>query len=287
MAIKFKQDKTITVDPSVAAAAAALGGGSTAATTSVTSAKAQANTPIRNDYGFVVNGKQPATLTLAQLKTALADSTNNAPAIIKMTRDVGSVPNGPLSTLGTITLDGKLSPVEQNALGTYALGVVNTTKGGQPASIADAVTSKLTPQSISPYAINSTINLKNIDRPDIAAVKATVTDLYEQLLGKKADDATTTKWAQVYDNYAASRPTSQTTGAVTYGLQTVPSAAGGAGSNRLIRSGQQETTVTNNLTASDFIKNQIVDSGDYKAFQASGAAMNLLSNMAAKEAGVA
>jgi len=260
MAIKPKQN--ITVDPSVAAAAAALGGGSTAATTSVTSAKAQANTPIRNDYGFVVNGKQPATLTLAQLKTALADSTNNAPAIIKMTRDVGSVPNG-------------------------ALGVVNTTKGGQPASIADAVTNRLTPQSISPYAINSTINLKNIDRPDIAAVKATVTDLYEQLLGKKADDATTTKWAQVYDNYAASRPTSQTTGAVTYGLQTVPSAAGGAGSNRLIRSGQQETTVTNNLTASDFIKNQIVDSGDYKAFQASGAAMNLLTNMAAKEAGVA
>jgi len=190
MAIKPKQN--ITVDPSVAAAAAALGGGSTAATTSVTSAKAQANTPIRNDYGFVVNGKQPATLTLAQLKTALADSTNNAPAIIKMTRDVGSVPNGPLSTLGTITLDGKLSPVEQNALGTYALGVVNTTKGGQPASIADAVTNRLTPQSISPYAINSTINLKNIDRPDIAAVKKKMSSflarkrtMLQQLSGRK------------------------------------------------------------------------------------------------------
>ena len=285
MAIKPKQN--ITVDPSVAAAAAALGGGSTAATTSVTSAKAQANTPIRNDYGFVVNGKQPATLTLAQLKTALADPTNNAPAILKMTMDVAKVPNGPLSAFGTISADGTLSPVEQNALGTYALGVINTTKAGQPASIADAVTSKLNPQSISPYAINSTINLKSIDRPDIAAVKATVTDLYEQLLGKKADDAAVAKWAQVYDNYAASRPTSQTSGAVTYGLQTVPSAAGGAGSNRLIRSGQNETTTTNNLTASDFIKNQIVDSGDYKAFQASGAAMNLLTNMAAKEAGVA
>jgi len=279
------KSKHITVDPSVAAAAAALGGGSTAATTSVTSAKAQANAPINNDYGFVVNGKVPTTLTLSQLKSALADTTNNAPAIVKMTADVAKVP-GALANLSVISQDGSITPIEQNYLTNYALNVVNNTPKGKPASIADAVTQKIVPSAVSPYAINSTINLQSIDRPDIAAVKSTVNDLYEQLLGKKADDATVAKWAQVYDNYAATRPTSQTTGGVTYGLQSVPTATGGA-SNRLIRSGQQETSTANQLTAENFIKNQIVDSGDYKAFQASGAAFNLLGQIASKDAGVA
>jgi hypothetical protein len=284
MADTKNKKPAIVVDPSVAAAAAAASGTS-GSTASVTSAKAQANTPLRNDYGFVVNGKVPTTITLSQLKTALGDTTNNAPAIQRMAVDVAKVP-GTMANLGSVTSNGSLTPIEQNVLSNYALSIVNTTPKGQLASVMDAVTKKINPQSINPYAVSSTINLKSVDRPDIAAVKSTVNDLYEQLLGKKADDATVAKWAQVYDNYAASRPTSQTTGGITYGLQSVPTATGGA-SNRLIRSGQTEKTVTNQLTAENFIKNQIVDSGDYKAFQASGAAMNLLNNMAAKEAGVA
>ena len=252
---------------------------------SITSAKAQVNAPVKNDYNFIVNGKVPTTLTFGQLKSLLGDSVNNAPAIQRMALDIANVP-GALGDLKTIATDGKLSAIDQTYLGNYTLGLINNNRTKDPVSIADAVTNKINPQSINPYAISSQINLKSIDRPDINAVKSTVNDLYLQLLGKNASDAETAKWAQIYDKYAAANPTSQTTGANTYSLTTVPSTSGGT-TNRLLRSAQNETTIANQLNLQDFAKNQIIQSGDYKAYQASGAAFNLLGNMAAKDAGVA
>ena len=252
---------------------------------SITSAKAQVNAPVKNDYGFIVNGKVPPVLTFGQLKSLLGDSVNNAPAIQRMALDIANVP-GALGDLKTIATDGKLSAIDQTYLGNYTLGLINNNRTKDPVSIADAVTSKINPQSINPYAVSSQINLKSIDRPDINAVKSTVNDLYLQLLGKNASDAETAKWAQIYDKYAAANPTSQTTGANTYSLTTVPSTSGGT-TNRLLRSAQNETTIANQLNLQDFAKNQIIQSGDYKAYQASGAAFNLLGNMAAKDAGVA
>ena len=252
---------------------------------SITSAKAQVNAPVKNDYNFIVNGKVPTTLTFGQLKSLLGDSVNNAPAIQRMALDIANVP-GALGDLKTIATDGKLSAIDQTYLGNYTLGLINNNRTKDPVSIADAVTNKINPQSINPYAVSSQINLKSIDRPDINAVKSTVNDLYLQLLGKNASDAETAKWAQIYDKYAAANPTSQTTGANTYSLTTVPSTSGGT-TNRLLRSAQNETTIANQLNLQDFAKNQIIQSGDYKAYQASGAAFNLLGNMAAKDAGVA
>ena len=252
---------------------------------SLTSAKAQVNAPVKNDYGFIVNGKIPPVLTFGQLKSLLGDSVNNAPAIQKMALDVANVP-GALGDLKTIATDGKLSPIDQTYLGNYTLGLINNNKSKDPVSISDAVTNKINPQSINPYAVSSQINLKSVDRPDINAVKSTINDLYLNILGKNASDAETQKWAQVYDKYAAANPTSQTTGANTYSLTAVPSTTGGT-TNRLLRSAQNETTTNNQLNLQEFAKNQIIQSGDYKAYQASGAAFNLLGNMAAKEAGVA
>ena len=254
-------------------------------TGSITSAKAQVNAPVKNDYNFIVNGKVPTTLTFGQLKSLLGDSVNNAPAIQRMALDIANVP-GALGDLKTIATDGKLSAIDQTYLGNYTLGLINNNRTKDPVSIADAVTNKINPQSINPYAVSSQINLKSIDRPDINAVKSTVNDLYLQLLGKNASDAETAKWAQIYDKYAAANPTSQTTGANTYSLTAVPSTSGGT-TNRLLRSAQNETTIANQLNLQDFAKNQIIQSGDYKAYQASGAAFNLLGNMAAKDAGVA
>ena len=253
---------------------------------SITSAKAQVNALVKNDYGFIVNGKTPTTLTFGQLKSLLGDSVNNAPAIQKMALDVAKVPNA-LGDLGTIATNGKLSAIDQTYLGNYALNLINNNKSKDPVSIADAVTNKINPQSINPYAVSSKINLQSIDRPDINAVKSTVNDLYLQLLGKSASDAETAKWAQIYDKYAAANPTSNTTGSNTYSVVPVQGLGASGVTNRLLRSAQQETTTANQLNIQDFAKNQIMQSGDYKAYQAAGAAFNLLSNMAAKDAGVA
>ena len=282
MAIK-KNTPAINLPAGTMEALASVGAGSSG---SVLSAKAQANTPIKNDYGFIVNGKIPTVLSLGQLKSLLGDSVNNAPAIQRMSLDVSKAP-GALAGLDTISTDGKLSPIEQNFLGNYALTVVNQHKGADPASIADAITNKINPQSINPYAISSSINLKSIDRPDISAVKSTINDLYLQLLGKNASDAEATKWAQVYDNYAAQNPTSQTVGSNSYSVVPVQGLGAAGVTNRLLRSGQNETTTANQLSLPDFAKNQIIDSGEYKAFQASGAAFNLMNQIAAKDAGVA
>jgi hypothetical protein len=252
---------------------------------SITSAKAQVNAPVKNDYNFIVNGKIPTTLTFGQLKSLLGDSVNNAPAIQRMALDVANVP-GALGDLKTIATDGKLSAIDQTYLGNYALGLINNNKSKDPVSIADAVTNKINPQSINPYAVSSKINLQNIDRPDINAVKSTVNDLYLSILGKSASDAESEKWAQVYDKYAAANPTSQTIGSNTYSLTAVPNTTTGGTTNRLLRSAQNETTTANQLNLQDFVKNKIIQSGDYKAYQASGAAFNLLSNMAAKDSGV-
>jgi hypothetical protein len=253
---------------------------------SITSAKAQVNALVKNDYGFIVNGKTPTTLTFGQLKSLLGDSVNNAPAIQKMALDVAKVPNA-LGDLGTIATNGQLSAIDQTYLGNYALNLINNNKSKDPVSIADAVTNKINPQSINPYAVSSKINLQSIDRPDINAVKSTVNDLYLQLLGKSASDAETAKWAQIYDKYAAANPTSNTTGSNTYSVVPVQGLGASGVTNRLLRSAQQETTTANQLNIQDFAKNQIMQSGDYKAYQAAGAAFNLLSNMAAKDAGVA
>ena len=253
---------------------------------SITSAKAQVNAPVKNDYNFIVNGKVPTTLTFGQLKSLLGDSVNNAPAIQRMALDIANVP-GALGDLKTIATDGKLSAIDQTYLGNYTLGLINNNRTKDPVSIADAVTNKINPQSINPYAVSSQINLKSIDRPDINAVKSTVNDLYLHLLGKNASDAEAAKWAQVYDNYAAKNPTSQTVGSNTYSVVPVQGLGASGVTNRLLRSAQNETTIANQLNLQDFAKNQIIQSGDYKAYQASGAAFNLLGNMAAKDAGVA
>ena len=181
MAIK-KNTPAINLPAGTMEALASSGAGSSG---SILSAKAQANTPIKNDYGFIVNGKIPTVLSLGQLKSLLGDSVNNAPAIQRMSLDVSKAP-GALAGLDTISTDGKLSPIEQNFLGNYALTVVNQHKGADPASIADAITNRINPQSINPYAVSSSINLKSIDRPDISAVKSTINDLYLKL------------WAQIH-----------------------------------------------------------------------------------------
>ena len=263
-----------------------LAGNASGSSGSILTAKAQANAPVKNDYGFIVNGKVPPVLTLGQLKSLLGDSVNNAPAIQRMALDIANVP-GALGDLKTIATDGKLSAVDQTYLGNYTLGLINNNKTKDPVSISDAVTSKINPQSINPYAVSSQINLKSIDRPDINAVKSTVNDMYLQLLGKNDSYAETAKWAQVYDNYAAKNPTSQTVGSNAYSVVPIQGLGASGVTNRLLRSGQNETTTASQLNLQDFTKNQIIQSGDYKAFQASGAAFNLLGNMAAKDAGVA
>jgi len=264
----------------------ALASGGAGSSGSILSAKAQANTPIKNDYNFIVNGKIPTTLTLGQLKSLLGDSVNNAPAIQKMALDVASAP-GALGDLKTIATDGKLSPIEQTYLGNYTLGLINNNKTKDPVSVANAVANKINPQSINPNAVSSKIDLRSIDRPDINAVKSTVNDLYLQLLGKNASDDEVAKWAQVYDQYAAANPTSRTTGSNTYSVSPIQGLGAGGVTNRLLRSGQNETTTENQLNLQEFAKNKIIDSGEYKAFQASGAAFNLMNQIAAKDAGVA
>jgi hypothetical protein len=283
MTLKIKQ-QNITLDPSVIAQAQGASGTSTTATSPVT-AKANANSPIKNEYGFVVNGKTPSVITLSQLSSALADTTNNAPAIQKMATDVGSVP-GALSDLQSISTNGNLTPVEQNYLKNYALGVVNSTPKGQAASIYSYVTGKLNPQQFSPYAINSTISDIQKDQPNIQASQNTINSVFMNLLGRSATQNEINAYTQQYLNYAAANPTQNTSGSVTYKVATIPTATGTT-SNRLLRSGESETSTQNDLAEQQYLQNQVLNSGDYKAFQASGAAFNLLNQIASKDAGVA
>ena len=76
-------------------------------------------------------------------------------------------------------------------------------------------------------------------------------------------------------------------GSNTYSVVPVQGLGASGVTNRLLRSGQNETTTANQLSLPAFAKNQIIDSGEYKAFQASGAAFNLMNQIAAKDAGVA
>ena len=273
-----------------AAAAAGAGGSSGNVVTSLTSEKNFESAPLKNDYGFVVNGKQPATLTGAQLVTALGDPANNGGAIKAMVADMGKVP-GALGSLTNVPTDGitALAPDQIGYLANFAKNAVNATPKGQVASVADAVTKRLSPQSLSPYAINTTISNKDLSQPNIQASTNLINTMFNDLLGRNASDNEIARYTAAYTKYAAANPVSTTTGGSTYGIAQVPTASGtGVGvTNRLLKSSQNETTTSTGLSEQDYIQNQIRQSGEYGAAQGAGKAFDNLMQLARETTGAA
>jgi hypothetical protein len=284
--------KKIALPAGVNNAAAAAAGGNTAnggtLISSLTSAKAFASAPIKNDYGFVVNGTTPLTITGAQLVSALSDPANNALAIQRMTLDVAKVP-GSMPGLTSISTNGNLTPAEATYLSNFAKQTVDSTPKGQAASVATKVTSSIPPQDITPWAINTTINNKDISQPNIQASTNLINTMFNDLLGRNATNDEISRYTDAYTKYAAANPVSTTTGGSTYALIQVPTASGsGTGvTNRLLKSSQNETTTSTGLSEPDYIQNQIRQSGEYGAAQGAGKAFDNLMQLARETTGAA
>lgn len=269
---------------------AAGGNGSSGGTliSSLTSAKAFASAPIKNDYGFVINGATPPTITGAQLVSALSDPANNAKAIQSMTLDVSKVHNS-MPGLASISTDGNLTPNEIKYLSGFAKQTVDSTPKGQTASIAAKVTDSINPQDVTPWAINTTINNKDISQPNIQASTNLINTMFNDLLGRNATNDEISRYTDAYTKYAAANPVSTTTGGSTYGIVQVPTASGtGVGvTNRLLKSSQNETTTSTGLSEQDYIQNQIRQSGEYGAAQGAGKAFDNLMQLARETTGAA
>jgi len=276
---KFRQD-SIKLDPNaVAAAAAAAGGGGS-------TAKAWLNANIDNtNLGLKdASGKPlPDTITGSQFVSAISNTKYNGGTIEALKQTVAQLPGTGLTKLSAT---GQISPSEVTAVSSMVeQGYLNSPTGTKLdlSSIAQGIKDG-TLTNTSPWTTPSTISRTTLDQPNIEASKALTNQIYNDLLGKNASEATIQKYTNAYLNYAAKNPVDRTTGENKYTLTSVPTTSGGS-SNRLMRGSQTETGVQNNLNEKDFITNQVKNTGEFNAFQAAGTAFDLMKSLAQQNTG--
>jgi hypothetical protein len=277
---KFRQD-SIKLDPNAVAAAAAAAGGNAGSTT-----KAWLNAPIDNtNLGLKdASGKPlPDTITGTQFVAALNNTKYNGQTIEALKQTVATLPGTGLTKLSAT---GMITPSEITAIGSVVeQGYLNSPSGTKLdlSSVMQGIKDG-TLTNTSPWTTPSTINRTTYDQPNIEASKALTNQIFGDLLGKSATEAQIQKYTNDYLAYAARNPVDRTTGENAYKMVTTPTATGGT-TNRLMRGSQTETGISNGLNEKDFITNQVKNTGEYNAFQASGTAFDLMKNLAQQNTG--
>jgi hypothetical protein len=255
------------------------------ASTSITGTKAVDAAPIDNKQIGLKDAKGkllPDTITVAQMQAVLADKNNkyNAAAVENLKQL--AIVNMPLNT--TLSPTGSISPAEIAAIRSGATQAYNSTPVGTPIKLVDTFAAIKSGTLGGASDQQTTFSRTTLDQPNIEASKSTINDIFLNYLGRSASEKEIAQYTQKYLNYAAKNPTNVSSGVTTYKNVTTPSAAGGI-STRMMKGTQSESSVSNNLTEQEFMKNQVRQSGEYNAFTAAGSAFDMLTNMAKKDTG--
>lgn len=224
----------------------------------------------------------PATITGQQLVDSLKNTKYNGSQIEGLKQAVASI--GRIPSNVKLSATGQITPDEIKAITGVLAEAAGTTATGSKVNLVghlQDVKNGTGAQSLYP---DTTINIKQLDQPNIEASKATINDVFLSLLGRSATEKEIGQYTQKYLNYAAKNPTSQTSGVNKYGIIATPTASGGT-SNRLFRGSQTETGIQNNLTEQAFLQNQVKSTGEYNAFTAAGTGFDMLTKMAQKDVG--
>lgn len=285
MALKAKGNL---LDPSTIAAmnaaTQALGG----KTPKTSGSAAYLNAPVNNSTLGLKDktGKLlPDTITGQQFKDALLNTKYNATVIENLKQQ-----SAPLLGLKTLSATGQILPTEVNAITQSVLaGGYYNTPIGKPIDILGTIKgikdgSLAASANTTPWTIPSTISRTQFDQPNVEASKATINDVFLNLLGRSATEKEIQTYSQKYLNYAAKNPTDRTTGQNTYQTVSVPNTSGTT-TSRLFRGSQTETGVTSNLNEQAYLQNQVKQGGEYNAFTAAGNAFDMMTKMAQKDTG--
>jgi hypothetical protein len=280
MAAKKKEQPSLLTDAQIAALNNL---GST--NTSITGTKAVDAATIDNGQIGLKDSKGkllPNTITVTQMQSVLADTKNkyNTAAIENLKQM--AIVNMPLNT--TLSATGQISPAEIAAIRSGAAQAYTSTPVGTPIKLVDTFAAIKNGTLNGASDQQTTFSRTTLDQPNIEASKSTINDIFLSLLGRSASEKEVAQYTQKYLNYAAKNPTNVSSGVTTYKTVPVTTGAGGV-SNRMMKGTQSETSVGNNLTEQEFMKNQVRSSGEYNAFTAAGSAFDMLTNMAKKDTG--
>jgi len=280
MAAKKKEQPSLLTDAQIAALK-----NLSSPTTSITGTKAVDAATIDNTQIGLKDSKGkvlPNTITVAQMESVLADTKNkNNSAAIENLKQMAIV-NLPLNS--TLSPTGSISPAEIAAIRSGAAQAYTSTPVGTPIKLVDTFAAIKNGTLGGATDQQTTFSRTTLDQPNIEASKSTINDIFLSYLGRSASEKEIAQYTQKYLNYAAKNPTNVSSGVTTYKNVTTPSSSGGI-SNRMMKGTQSETSVGNNLTEQEFMKNQVRQSGEYNAFTAAGSAFDMLTNMAKKDTG--
>jgi hypothetical protein len=273
--------------PTIVLPAGLAEAGANAGIDTTTGTKAVMAAPVDNTMLGLknANGKVlPNTITVQQFKDAISDKNYNikynAAAIesLKQTAAMFMPVNTNLSATGTI------SPSEVNSIvGLAKRGFANTPIG-TPIDIMGTANAIKNGTLGGSDGQQSTYTRTTLDQPNIEASKATINDVFLNLLGRTATEKEIGQYTKKYLDYAAKNPANVSRETTAYKTITTPTASGGT-SNRLFRDTTTGTSVGNNLTEQEYLKNQVKGSGEYNAFTAAGSAFDMMTKMAQKDTG--
>jgi hypothetical protein len=173
----------------------------------------------------------------------------------------------------------KFTQDDATVLQTAMMGATSSTSGLTPGAPVDLLGYMSQQDSIasSPYFAGSTYSRISKDQPNVVASNKVVNDLFLNFMGRSATQNELAAYSNAYLKYAAANPTMVESGSTSY----VPATNPLTGSLSRIKSNQNYTSTSNNLNESDFVENQVRQSGDYNAYTAAGTAFNLMQKLAA------
>lgn len=273
-----KKTPTIKLPASLDAASAAAGGQTAAS-------KQYLAAPVDNSQLQLKDAKGqslPVTITGQQLVDSLKNTKYNGSQIEALKQAVAGI--GRIPSNVKLSATGQITPNEIKAITGTLAEAAGTTATGTKVNLVQHIQDVKDGTGSQSLYPDTTINLKQLDQPNIEASKATINDVFLSLLGRSASEKEIGQYTQKYLDYAAKNPTSQTSGVNKYGIIATPTASGGT-SNRLFRGSQSETGIQNNLTEQAFLQNQVKSTGEYNAFTAAGTGFDMLTKMAQKDVG--
>jgi hypothetical protein len=273
-----KKTPTIKLPASLDAAAAAAGGQTAASKKYLAAPVDNSQLQLKDAQGQPL----PATITGQQLVDSLNNTKYNGSQIEALKQAVAGI--GRIPSNVKLSATGQITPDEIKAITGTLAEAAGTTAAGTKVNLVQHIQDVKDGTGLQSLYPDTTINLKQLDQPNIEASKATINDVFLSLLGRSASEKEIGQYTQKYLDYAAKNPTSQTSGVNKYNIIATPTASGGT-SNRLFRGSQNETGIQNNLTEQAFLQNQVKSTGEYNAFTAAGTGFDMLTKMAQKDVG--
>jgi len=246
--------KPLSLPPGMAAAATAAAGG-TATKNPGWRDNTFTNTGLLNAKGQPITTAMTGNQVIATLLAQNKLPKNN---LSQMNRSLASLNN---YKLGAIPGQTSASTADVQAWSNY-LAKTDIQRGAdltKPVDMTAAITADLNaikgPIGTTPWALNTTRDSTTFDKPNVNASQKVVNDVFTSLLGRAASPKELAQYGQAYTNYAAQNPTNVGHGDTTYSVY-------GPG-DRLIKSGINDTSTSNNLTEQGFVENQLKATQDY------------------------